>query len=173
MSIFNKIKKKKKEPHVFENVPHNGRGHFLLHFYAAIYRLLYHLYSLSNLSDLPGTETGELEETFKTYPFLAGYFEEIRGHMPEEITWEGALRWWKEQVSTWEGQVDGHLPLRAVTRNSGLSFESADLLMLVGLVEEDSRFGTLFAHLQAPWDFAAPDSNWWDNSCGTTGTAGI
>ena len=153
MSIFNKIKKKKKEPHVFENVPHNGRGHFLLHFYAAIYRLLYHLYTLSNLSNLPGTETGELEETFKTYPFLAGYFEEIRGHMPEEITWEGALRWWKEQVSTWEGQVDGHLPLRAVTRNSGLSFESADLLMLVGLVEEDSRFGTLFAHLQAPLGF--------------------
>lgn len=147
MSIFNKMKRKKKAPHVFENVPHNGRGHFLLHFYAAIYRLLFHLFTIS------GTETEELEETFKTYPFLAGYFEEIRLHMPEEITWEGALRWWKEQVSTWEGDIHHHLPLRAVTRSSGFSFESADLLMLVGLVEEDSRFGTLFAHLQEPLGF--------------------
>ena len=67
MSIFNKIKKKKKEPHVFENVLQNSRGHFLLHFYAAIYRLLYHLYTLSNLSNLSGTETKELTSLIAKY----------------------------------------------------------------------------------------------------------
>jgi len=150
MSILDKIKKKKKKPHVFENVPQTARGHFMLHFYAAVYRLLFHLYTISGVEE---GDPGELAGTFKKYPFLAGYFEETRRHMPEEITWEGALRWWKEQITAWEGEVTLHLPLRAVTWNSPSPFESAALLIIVGLVEEDSRFGTLFAHLQEPLGF--------------------
>ena len=102
MSILDKLKKKK-QTHVFENVPRTARGHFMLHFYAAVYRLLFHLYSLS------GEENRELEQTFEKYPFLAGYFEETRRHMPEEITWEGALRWWKTQVTAWEEEIQEHL----------------------------------------------------------------
>jgi hypothetical protein len=134
----------------FTNVAPGKRGDFLLHFYAAIYRLLYYLNSFSQ----KGKEN--LEDAFKKFPFLAGYFEEIRQFMPGEITWEEALKWWQAQISAWEKKVSQHLPLQAVTQNNGISFQSLTALMLVGLVEEDSRFGTLFNHIQAPLDFRRP-----------------
>ncbi len=149
MSIFNKLKKKKKG-HVFENVPPNGRGHFLLHFYAAVYRLLYHLQSFSE----KGKESPD--ETFKQYPFLGGYFEEIRRYMPGEITWDGALKWWETEIAVWAEEITQHLPLRALNQKEGITFESITAFMLVGLVEEDSRFGTLFSTMQAPLVFRRP-----------------
>jgi hypothetical protein len=55
--------------------------------------------------------------------------------------------WWQEQIEIWEREAACHLPLLAL---SDLDYQQRLALLFAGLVEEDSRFGTLFAHLQAP-----------------------
>lgn len=135
---------------IFTNIALTSRGDFLLHFYAAVYRLLFHLQGLSQ----PGSEG--LEDTFKKFPFLAGYFEEIRQLTPKNITWEEALKWWKAQISIWEEKVTRHLPLRAIAQHNNMCFDHVTALMIVGLVEEDSRLGTLFSDMQSPLTFRRP-----------------
>ncbi len=134
----------------FDDVPRHAGGHFVLCLYAAIYRLVNHVRRLS--------ETGgaSLEEVFEKYPFLADYFVEMRKRMPQEITWGAGTEWWRQQIETWEATCPQHLPLRALSAGSGLCFVSRLAFMVAGLVEEDSRFGTLFAELQQPLTYRRP-----------------
>jgi hypothetical protein len=111
---------------------------------AAVYSQLLQIYRLSDAGGV------KLENIFERYPFLGDYFNEMRSHMPDEITWEEGTRWWREQVELWEGDCTIHLPLKALAQQAGLDYASRMAFMLVGLVEEDSRFGTLFAELQEP-----------------------
>jgi hypothetical protein len=134
----------------FTHIPQTIQGHFLLHFYAAVYRLIYYIHRLSQV----GGET--LEAHFETYPFLAGYFAEMRRSMPEAATWEDISAWWAQEIVAWETAANVHLPLCALAQEAGVDFRSRMALMLVGLVEEDSRFGTLFAQLQAPLGHRRP-----------------
>jgi hypothetical protein len=134
----------------FRDVPRTARGHFHLSFYAAVYRLVNHV---RRLSELEGTA---LEEVLEEYPFLAGYFVEMLHHMPDGITWDGALRWWEREITTWEEASGVHLPLVALTEQSAVGFRGRVALMILGLVEEDSRFGTLFARLQEPLAYRRP-----------------
>lgn len=128
----------------FGHVPGNAGGHFVLCIYAAVYRLLFQIYRLSDVGGV------KLEEIFERYPFLGDYFGEMRSHMPDQITWEEGSLWWREQVELWESGCESHLPLKALAQHTGLNYASRMAFMLVGLVEEDSRFGTLFAQLQEP-----------------------
>jgi hypothetical protein len=128
----------------FDHIPRTARGHFLLNFYAAVSYLLSYIDRLSQV----GGES--LEKTFDKYPFLAGYFREIQQYLPDKITWEETLGWWKTEITAWEKASSEPLPLLALTEQGGINFQSRMALMVVGLVEEDSRFGTLFAQLQEP-----------------------
>ena len=134
----------------FDHVPRSPGGHFVINLYAAIYRLLHQTRRFAELSD------ATLEDAFGRYPFLGEYFNEMRQQMPDDITWEAATTWWKEQIETWERGCDAHLPLRALAGQAGLPFSSRLAFMLIGLVEEDSRFGTLFAELQEPLTHRRP-----------------
>src|SRR5260370_28342104 len=58
--------------------------------------------------------------------------------------------WWDGQGAEWEDNVIAYLPLRALAREAELSAREMRLLMEAGLVEEDIRFGALFAALQEP-----------------------
>jgi len=136
--------------HTFEHIPHTVRGHFVIYLYAAIYRLLNHIH---RLSDVGGTK---LEQVFEHYPFLNQYFAEMCQYMPEEITWEDGINWWQQEIAAWEAGCDGHLPLLALAQDAGLDWSSRLALMVTVLVEEDSRFGTLFAELQAPLGHRRP-----------------
>lgn len=129
---------------IFEDVPHTVQGHFVLHLYAAIYRLIRYIRHLGN-----GNEE-ELAKTFAHYPFLEGYFAEMCQYIPEGMTWDAALAWWETEITAWEQTNDVPLPLLALTEQAGMSLHGRIALFLVGLVEEDSRFGTLFARLQEP-----------------------
>jgi hypothetical protein len=135
---------------VFVHVPTTAEGHFRLHFFAAIFRVINHL---RRLAELRGDD---LEESLEKYVFLAGYFSEMRQYLPDEITWEEALTWWEEEITAWEENCEKHLPLKALTEKGELNFQGRVALMLAGLVEEDSRFGTLFADLQAPLSHRRP-----------------
>ncbi|MCI0393436.1 MAG: ATP-binding protein [Chloroflexi bacterium] len=134
----------------FQDLPCSARQHFVLHLFAAIYRVLNHLRRLGEA----GGE--ELDVVFKRYPFLTGYFGEMLTIMPAGITWEEAPAWWEREIVGWEQQNDVDLPLRTLTEEGGVEFNGRLALVLAGLVEEDSRFGTLFATLQAPLGYRRP-----------------
>jgi hypothetical protein len=151
----------------FESIPRTAKGHFILNFYAAVYYILNHI---RHLSDVGGDN---LDKTFKKYPFLSGYLKEMHQYMPEKlawertslwwsirseqiwkeaetVTWERASLWWEREITAWERSSHEHLPMLALTKQCGISFQSRIALMIVNLVEEDSRFGTLFDSMQEP-----------------------
>lgn len=129
----------------FASLPPSARSHFLLFYFAAVYRLIHYLRV---------TGKRDVDAIFETYPFLSGYFDEILAYLPRDLTWREGLAWWQKQIRAWErsalerpeGGVD-HLPLLALP---ALDFKQRLALVLVGLVEEDSRFGTILSELQAP-----------------------
>lgn len=134
----------------FTDIPHTARGHFLLNFYASVFFVINHIQRLSEV----GGE--KLDKTFMKYPFLDNYFKEISKYMDINITWTRGIAWWEEEITAWEHSRDGHLPLVALQKQCGIDFEGRIALMIVDLVEEDSRFGTLFAHLQEPLGHRRP-----------------
>src|SRR5262245_33727377 len=134
----------------FDHVPRSVGGHFVLNLYAAIFRVLD---QTRHFAELGGTT---LESVFDRYSFLGEYFMEMRQHMPEELTWEGGADWWRRELDVWEKACDFHLPLRALSEQAALPFPSRLAFMAIGLVEEDSRFGTLLAELQAPLTHRRP-----------------
>lgn len=123
-------------------VARNARGHFLLHFYAALYRLVHHRVRELNGS---GDPLGALIEK---HPFLAAYLQEMRAAMPADITWERGGPWWEGCILDFEREVAKPLPLRALRESAALTVGEVVGFVLAGLVHEDSRFGDLFAALQ-------------------------
>jgi hypothetical protein len=134
----------------FEHVPRTRQGHFLLHFFAALQRLLHYISRLQQLIDQ------DLQESLTRFPFLRGYLVEIERALPAGQPWEDAAGWWEREIGAWEQTIDQHLPLRAVDELSAAGFEGRLALLCAGLVDEDSRFGTLLAHFQEPLPYRRP-----------------
>lgn len=125
-------------------VPQTTKGHFVLYLYAAVHRFIYYIHQLRDV----GGPT--LDRMFEKYPFLAKYYEEMRRHMPDGIDWSEGVDWWRREIDVWENDCRMQLPLQAIVIDGLLGFENCLAFMLVGLAEEDSRFGTVFSELQAP-----------------------
>lgn len=128
----------------FESLPRNPIGHFRLFFYAAVLSITNHL---ERLTEFAGESLAALP---KTFPFLAGYERELRTCIPDEIALPDALSWWQEQIEQWEQGTTSRLPLRALAQDLELTHEELVALVLAGVVEEDIRFGSVFAALQQP-----------------------
>jgi AAA+ superfamily predicted ATPase len=128
----------------FESIPVNAKGHFILNFYVAVYCVINHIRRLGEIGE------DDLEKTFEKYPFLAAYLKEMHEYMPEDITWERAFAWWEREIKAWEHGSDEHMPLLSLAEQGNIDFRGRICLIIVGIVEEDSRFGTLFANLQEP-----------------------
>lgn len=126
----------------FAQLTPDARGHFVLHFYAAIHRVLCYVRRVEQLTD------GEHENGFARYAFLAGYQAEIARVLPEQAQ-NDPWHWWEQEIAAWEMGVSVHLPLRALD-NLGITFQGRIALLLAGLADIDSRLGTLLAQLQAP-----------------------
>src|SRR5215208_6437696 len=108
--------------------------HFRLYFYAAVLRLLEHC---SRTFD-------SWEAVFAEHPFLLGYYQELTTHGLDGLSLEDASEFWRQTIREREEATEAHLPVRALREAAGLDFESVILLLTVGLVEEDARFGTMF-----------------------------
>jgi hypothetical protein len=141
----------------FAHVPFTAAGHFLLYYYAAVHRLLDHIRRLARHGG------DDLDLTFRKYPFLTHYGNEILAHMPEGKSWDDGPGWWEQTIADWQAAQQRsvmaqapRLPLLALAREADISFRSRVALILVGLVEEDSRFGTVLADLQAPLPYRRP-----------------
>lgn len=135
---------------VFSEIPLSPLTHFRLHFYAAIYRVIFYI---QQRSDVGGVD---LDDIFTEFPFLGSYFTEMFSFMPEEIEWDQALAWWEKEIRAWERSQSIHLPLVSLEKELGIDFRKRLALVLVGLIEEDSRFGTLFEKIQAPLPYRQP-----------------
>ena len=90
---------------------------------------------------------GDVEAALELHPFLGEYVDEMHAALPAGDSM--AERWWP-LVCEWEREaVRGrvHLPLVAL-RNAGLSALELELLLAVGLIEEDPRFAAIFEQAQ-------------------------
>ena len=128
----------------FAGAPETPRGHLTLLFYEAVYRIIHELYERAAARDR------ELSSVFEEFPFLAPYFRHLHDCFDDELTWDEANQWLREQILEWERAAEIWLPLRALEKDLELDRDSLLALVLVGLVEEDAQFGRLFAALQQP-----------------------
>ncbi|HEY0006842.1 MAG TPA: ATP-binding protein [Pyrinomonadaceae bacterium] len=123
----------------FNEVQRTPAEHFKLYFYAAVLHVMGEIVGLF----------GSHEDAFKQFPFLGGYYEELRRYAPEHSSWKEFSDSWRGSLLDWEEATAEHLPLRSLRESAGLDHESMTLLMTIGLNEEDARFGLLFEIMQS------------------------
>ncbi|GAB4525686.1 MAG: ATP-binding protein [Anaerolineae bacterium] len=138
--------------------------HFQLYFYSMLAQML------RNLQDAQGT--AQLDGLVVRFPFLKGYQQIITSLEPAGLPREHAQKWWEQSITSWETRHPEHLPLRALVRMIGV--QAVRALLAAGMVEEDLRFGALFAALQDPVQSTRPsmgllgwllgDPNIWQSS---------
>lgn len=133
---------------VFASLPPGVEGHFRLHIYALVTRLLAHVRRA--VANDPATNW------FERFPFLGGYDSALRALEPPGLP-EGELcDWWERCIAEFEAHTTDHLPLRALVEGMALGADDVRVLIAAGLVEEDIRFGALFAALQEPMNARRP-----------------
>lgn len=120
----------------FADLPETPSTHFKLCFFATVQRLVRHVVD----------SLGSYEAAWEQFPFLKGYYDELVSSSPEGKALDED--WWHNAIANWEESVPGHLPLRALCEAVELDSRSLTLLLSIGLVEEDIRFGFLFEAMQ-------------------------
>lgn len=146
----------------FAPIPANPREHFKLYFYAAILEFL----------DQVSQAVGSAEAVFERFPFLVGYNNELALGGLDGLSYGQAARVWLDSLAIWEKTTAAHLPLRALREAADLDPAAIAVLIGVGLIEEDARFGAIFESLHglAGQPRATPGllNAWWRNENGTT-----
>ncbi len=122
--------------------------HYIFNLCASLYCMFFYIHRLKD----PGGDG--LEEFFERYPFLSSYYSQVTVYMPEGIGWGDGLQWWRDRIK--KAEKNNHISLPLATLADHLGFGSRMALMLTGLVEEDSRFGTVFSELQQPLGYRRP-----------------
>ncbi len=115
----------------FAALPESAATHFRLYFLAAV------LHVLDQLS----RNLGSLDEVLEQFPFLRTYLDEIERLGGAGAPSAAATEEWIGAVRRWECAVETHLPLRALREALGLDDGAVTLLFVIGLIEEDPRFG--------------------------------
>jgi len=83
---------------------------------------------------------GERDAAIAAHPFLADYADEIAARLK---ACPGSAAHWRSELEAWEQTIPTSLPLRALAA-AGLGSLELELLLAVGLPEEDPRFSDLF-----------------------------
>jgi hypothetical protein len=84
------------------------------------------------------------------YPFLRDFVAQVAERTPSAMAWDEATHRWVDAVTSWESLLDDGLPFRRLQRHFEMTLAERVAVMLIGLVEEDGRFGALYADLQTP-----------------------
>lgn len=136
---------------VFDDLAPNPQSHFQLCFYAAVSQVIKQV----------ATSFKSVEASFAQFPFLEGYHQELEWRNVADKR----LDWWVKAIGDWEANCQTHLPLRALREAYGLAPQTMFLLMVVGLLEEDARFGVLVEQLQIAGSQHRPSlgllEGWW------------
>ncbi|HET6980073.1 MAG TPA: ATP-binding protein [Pyrinomonadaceae bacterium] len=122
----------------FKDLEHTPAEHFRLCFYAAALNLIHHVSQIC----------GSTEAAFEQFPFLVGYNNELAEAGLAGVRSDEAISQWLDSLRDWEEQATDHLPLRALREASSLDHPALVLLMSIGLIEEDARFGLVFEAMQ-------------------------
>jgi hypothetical protein len=122
----------------FADLPPGAEGHFRLHVYALAARMLANLRGLG------------ADDLFARFPFLGGYAAALERYRPAGLDAAAEAEWWDGRLAWWEAESAGRLPLRDLAAALDLGAAELRVLIAAGLVEEDIRFGALFAALQEP-----------------------
>lgn len=123
----------------FAAVPPSRVEHFKLYYYAAVLHLLEQVVQ----------SFGSQEDAFEQFPFLVGYHDELAARGFGGQTLHEAIHSWRDTLLIWEEAIPEHLPLRAISHTAGLDYSMLTLLLTIGLIEEDARFGLIFEALQS------------------------
>lgn len=136
--------------------------HFKLYFYAAVLQLLDRVFQ----------GLGSQEEALERFPFLIDYNDELAEAGIEGLSSNEAIAWWLDALHIWEQSVNVHLPLRAIRDTAHLDDAALLLLIVIGLIEEDTRFGLVFETLQGIAGQHRPTQSlinaWWHEEEGRT-----
>ena len=124
--------------HPFATLPPTPAVHFKLYFYAAVLRLMEHV----------TRALGTFAATLEQFPFLDRVQRRTRRAWRDwaDLGRRDALV--ARRVIAWEATVPGHLPLRALREATGLDHAALTMWVSIGLIEEDARFGVVFATTQ-------------------------
>lgn len=111
--------------------------HFRLHFFGAVLVTIEHAAACC----------GSFEAAMERFPFLAGYNNELAERVGG-LSSQEAFKHWCSGLQAWEARATEHLPLRALRTLFGLDAAASMAVVMIGLPEEDPRFGALFESLQ-------------------------
>jgi hypothetical protein len=111
--------------------------HFRLYFFGAVLVCIEHAAACAESFDA----------AMERFPFLVGYNNELAQRLAGLSSHE-AFSQWCSALEAFESRASGHLPLCALRKFLGLDVAGAMCLVMVGLAEEDQRFGVLFETLQ-------------------------
>jgi len=128
----------------FANLQQGAEGHFLLHFYAVMARVL------ANLRATHAAQEEGRATYFEQFQFLNGYQRMLDAFPPDELSPNEGLAGWDDVIAQWEEQSAYHLPLQALVDEADVGLDELRVLIAAGMVEEDIRFGAFFAALQEP-----------------------
>ena len=142
-------------PHTFDSIPPTPHGHFLLHFYGTILRLLRYIDRMGAFGE--GSQAGLNAQ----FPFLAHYREQIELFLPPGIPPEKAVTWWEEEVGSWQARVPVYLPLTGLEGMKGIGSKGRAALMAAGLVQEDLAWVRFWPTCRSLCWRAVQPSNWW------------
>ena len=146
----------------FTDLESTSAGHFRLCFYGGVLNLIHHV----------GQSCGSTEAAFEQFPFLIGYNNELAEAGLAGVHSGDAISWWLESLGKWEERTTRHLPLRALREASGLDHHAITLLMSIGLIEEDARFGLVFEALQGTPGHQRPTASLITDWCLAIGSGG-
>ena len=124
--------------HPFAGLAPTPAEHFKLYFYAAVLHLI----------EQVAQAFGSREAAFEQFPFLDGYYGELAARGLVGPASDNRETWWSDALYAWEESVPAHLPLRALRKLACLDHFALTLLLSIGLIEEDARFGLLFEAMQ-------------------------
>jgi len=122
----------------FDQVARTPAGHRRLHFFGAVIAWM-----------AAATEQADsVDALYARHGFLRDYAEQIARPELQAATIDEAWLWWLQALQAWEANAS-QLPLLRVARHAGLDTAALNLWAQVALVEDEPRFGTLLAELQA------------------------
>lgn len=142
---------------LFEHMPHNPAVHLKLYFYAAVLHII----------ERASHSFASFEELLEGFPFLVDYNNELAGHGLEGLSRDEANSLWRDSLRAWEEHTAVHLPLRALGEEAGLDYEALTMLMAIGVLEDEPRFGQLFDAMQGGTGQRRPTvgllTGWWSD----------
>lgn len=144
---------------LFATVLLTPENHFKLCYYAAVIRLI----------DRVGRALGSRTAAYEMFPFLKSYDDELGlGEISDDDERLSTEVRWRTALQDWETGGKVHLPLKALREAAMLDDLDLMLILSVGLVEEDVRFGMLFETLQGVESQPRPTISslnlWWESS---------